>query len=663
MAISPISPGDTTARDKMNAAIVEANKVASKADAADLASEAAARASADATETAARVAGDAAEAAARAAGDAAERQARQAALAAEAGTRSRLLAEETKAREAAQAAADQRIDEALAVASSRVDGLAAHSRPGDSPDVFTRSLSAGSPADLPPLPVAVQAVSSGGLVARLYGADIIASRRAVALERGRQYRLRVALRRASNAEDPSNDAVEVGVAWFNAQMQPLSGTGSRTIVRSITDLMSHSGRRMVEATLANYAGDGVDHLAPYGAIYGRAYVRTFGGAQATDVEVIALTDITDAILFAPDVADIEDRLGAQESLDAGARLEALESAVDAPRRLGFRTRSAAAAATIPVDVDILEVLGATIPGTGAARYRRSAASTAAPNRIQTADGAWWEIADLDVTLPMLAVDMSGVANAVPSLTSAHAALPIDRRLTLGPGLIRLDEDVSLYGRVIDASGADFVGGGKPTGALLHRTIDTGLWAIGGNRGDVYQGLQVGGGNPIDGRHGIINRLEGHATWQGLFPSRDLASMEFAVHTTAATGEVTSTIGTGNLVWTGRGRAPNTAWIGRKLWWHYGVYRVSAVGGLDHHRDHRRGRACQLFGCHDRSLFRPLHLRRRRLQCRGDHRDARQGRPLCHLHRSARFPVQACRGHANGRVMLGHVRTRAFQSAW
>lgn len=486
------------------------------------------------------------------------------------------LRREVAVREAGEAGLRDETGRALATAAIRVDALATPTRPGDSPDAFTHALTGGAPAALPALPEDIAATTERGFVARLYGADIVAARRAVAIELGRTYRLRAVVQRRADAIDPDNDAVRIALQWLNGALQPIAGRDG--VVRDVLDLTTAAGRRIVMATAALVAAPGIDRVAPEGTAYARPYVQTFGGRQITDVEVIALDDLTDALAYAPDVASFEARLAAQESLQAGSRLDSVERAIGQPQRLTVPTLTAARAARVPAAIAILDVLGYDTPGIGAQTYRRATATAPAPGLIRTADGAWWSITAVTMTAPMFGADPTGNHDSAAALGEAQAALPPGQILTLTPGTYRLGADIDMEGRLIDASGASLSGPGRITNALFTRALPSGVLAIGGNRGDVHQGLQIAGGKPEDGPAGNVLRAEGHATWSGFFPSRDLASTELAVHTTAATGEATAQAGTADIVWTRRGREPSPSWVGRRLWFNDAVYRVARVAG-------------------------------------------------------------------------------------
>lgn len=104
-------------------------------------------------------------------------------------------------------------------------------------------------------------------------------------------------------------------------------------------------------------------------------------------------------------------------------------------------------------------------------------------------------------------------------------------------------------------------------------------AIGGQSATTSfaRGLQIGGGDPTEGPDGTIDTLEGHSTWRGFWPSRNLSSIEFALHPTAATGQAVTVNGTNQLNFI-QGTAFNAAWIGKKIYFNETIYRVSTVSG-------------------------------------------------------------------------------------
>lgn len=345
MSIAPIANGDANARAKMNAAIAEANKVAGKAEQTALLYEVSERKVADGAESAARLAGLASEA-----------QARDAAL--------RALPLQTPAEH----------------------------RPGDAPFAFGSSLLEGDPAEMRPLASDLVVFAENGLVARLAGAGIVAPRFYYPLEPGRLYAVEFVVQRRVNSPDPANDAVRCALAWYGQGRGRLAYGDASSVVRDLTALSSGSGRQVVRAVVSREAGAGVDFVAPAGARYCRPYVETFGLTPQSDVEIIRWADITETELYAPNVSAISARLYALESLGLGDRLNSVEAAVTAPDTLRFPTRSDAIAATVPLTVDVVETQGyQSVADGGGGVYRRAGTEPVHAGKLQSDDGAWWEL--------------------------------------------------------------------------------------------------------------------------------------------------------------------------------------------------------------------------------------------------------------------------------
>lgn len=263
--------------------------------------------------------------------------------------------------------------------------LTPRNRPGDSPHLFSPSLAGGDIRALPGLPAAWVAVADGGRVARLPTGGVVRSRRYVPVEPGRAYVARFAVRRSANATDPSNDTVRCGLLCLD---QAGSAVGT-VIVRDFLDLTTAQGRREVVKVAAASNAAGVDVVFPERTRYACAFVQAFGGAQGTDIEVVDLVDLTDGALLSADLSAFEARMGAQESYQAGARLDAIEAAVGNQAVATYASRAVAAGSQVPASAQVLRVLGGDQPGDRRNYlYRRSAGVPS--DGFISADGAVWE---------------------------------------------------------------------------------------------------------------------------------------------------------------------------------------------------------------------------------------------------------------------------------
>lgn len=300
------------------------------------------------------------------------------------------------------------------------------SRPGDSPSAFTASLAGGPSATLAPL-TAKPIGDSDGLVIRQFSAGVVAMRRLAPIERNRSYRVRFAVRRRVNAHDPSNDTVRCAVLWLNASLQPV-GPASVTVINDFTALTTAQGRQEVTALVARVSGPEITAVAPAGTRYARAFVECFGGAQATDIEIVDLVDVTDAAVWTPDVAGLSTRVGAIESLDAGDRLDALEAAVDAPFTLTFATRAAAEAATIPGFIASVRTLGYSAAGDGGGALHRAGLEPAHEAWFEDVGGRFWENVEGRMT-----PEMTGATGGSDDTAAVERAITTGRPLDFMDG--------------------------------------------------------------------------------------------------------------------------------------------------------------------------------------------------------------------------------------
>lgn len=250
-------------------------------------------------------------------------------------------------------------DTFLTLFKDRDDLIRPENRPGDAPRLFTLSAG-GETSGMVPLPAAAPRVTSDGKIYPLYGAQILASREYVSIEPDRVYAVYGSVRRVTNAVDPSGDTVRVGVMWFDAAKVFVSAS----VVYDWNNLVVADGRVSALKKVARAAGAGVDIVAPAGAVYMIRYIETFGGAQRTDVILVGIDDVTAQLPFDPDLTSLTGRVTALESNNVAARVDDIEAAIGSPKTLTFTSLTAAAAATIPVGVDIIRTLGYGEPESG-----------------------------------------------------------------------------------------------------------------------------------------------------------------------------------------------------------------------------------------------------------------------------------------------------------
>jgi hypothetical protein len=193
-------------------------------------------------------------------------------------------------------ALDQALEEGLSSARTayRYDLVSDPGRPGDTPACFTFVSRAvdlgGSRSALPDLPGALLAVDDSGAVARVTGAGILGSRRAFALEPGRLSLVRFAIQRRTDPTDPTGDAVLCGLIFLD---QALAAIGDPVAVQLFPTLVRANGRQTCQALFSRTAGLGGTITVPNSARYVAPAVVIYGADGTTDVEVLALSDVTD----------------------------------------------------------------------------------------------------------------------------------------------------------------------------------------------------------------------------------------------------------------------------------------------------------------------------------------------------------------------------------
>jgi hypothetical protein len=375
-------------------------------------------------------------------------------------------------------------------------------RPGEDRGAYTSSLAGGPFLDRPALS-APTAFGSEGSVVRFSGSGLITTRRLVAIEAGRVYSSRYAVRRRTNSPDPSNDAVVCGVAWYDQAGNLLAGGSGRAVVRSYLDLTADDGRQAVGAVISSAPGVGIDIVAPPGARFFAPYVELFGISHVTDVEVLTGRDITDATVYAPDVSAFESRLSAQESQDAGSRLAVLESAVTSPKTFLAENRAAIVAANIPVSVTLLRLAGYAAAGDGGrAEYARVAGEPTHPGKIMSKDGAWWAMRGARVYPEALGAKGDGITDDLAALNNATAtAAAIGASLRGRPGATYLVSAAWKPAVATNNVGIEVVML-RSTVKLADNSNDNACEVMGGDdwdwRGGTYIATKTRGGTPVRG---------------------------------------------------------------------------------------------------------------------------------------------------------------------
>jgi hypothetical protein len=151
---------------------------------------------------------------------------------------------------------------------------------------------------------------------------------------------------------------------------------------------------------------------------------------------------------------------------------AVEGAGDVPM---MPSRAFAIAATIPVARTYVQVQGyATHGDGGAALYKKVVSEPTHAGKFQSADGAWWELAELSIVPQMLGAKADGIADDTVALQAAiNVGSAQNKPVKLTFGIHRLTTTISLpqYARI--------AGSGMPI-----------IWSSAGNNPTVEQGTWV-----------------------------------------------------------------------------------------------------------------------------------------------------------------------------
>ncbi|MBA9071849.1 lysophospholipase L1-like esterase, partial [Methylobacterium sp. RAS18] len=347
------------------------------------------------------------------------------------------------------------VTEGVASTVSRILTARPRDRMGDAPEFFMLGLGQGAAENAPAVPAAFLATGADGSVLRVTEPVTIALRRYEPIETGRVYRDSFAFRRAGNSIDPAGDAIEVGNAYFDQNKGFISAQAAETR----TNIRVSSGLVEIGITLARVAAPGVDVVPPAAACYRRPYIRVYGTQHVTDLVRLGTADITDAVAYSPDVTDVLARLAAYDSQSLPDRLEALESAADAPLSATYTSRASAAADTVAPVIGLKRVLGYVSAGDGGgADYRRlKEGETVHPfYTFQTGDNAKWCPVSDAWNIRMA----GGRGDGVTSDLVAFRDGPRDRRIRVDPGNYVLDNNILDFGLKFEFTGpgVNFIGG-------------------------------------------------------------------------------------------------------------------------------------------------------------------------------------------------------------
>jgi len=251
----------------------------------------------------------------------------------------------------------------------RLELMGTVGRPGDAPLRYTVVEGflalGGARTALPLIPDSMLQAADQGPIVRLPGGVVLAAREIFAIEIARVGRARFAVQRRVDPVDPSGDAVTCAIVWLDQRLNVIRSKLGYTIVRQFDDLRIVDGRQAVEALFSRDGKSVPGSInAPSNARFAVPAVFTYGPDGVTDVEVLGADDVTSATVLAPETQDTVQRVNAIESKGYDARIEILEQSVGTPNTMTYPSRAAAAAATVPANIQALTVLGTVQSGDG-----------------------------------------------------------------------------------------------------------------------------------------------------------------------------------------------------------------------------------------------------------------------------------------------------------
>lgn len=183
----------------------------------------------------------------------------------------------------------------------------------------------------------------------------------------------------------------------------------------------------------------------------------------------------------------------------------------------------------------------------------------------------------------------GVTDDSAAFTAANADVAPGVQILVPPGTYYLGSNVTATGRQFLFTGSSLTGPGKLIGAL-NQIIDpvTGAWSYGigetlqpgsyykfGRNASGARGLQIGGGEPMDGPYGNVFFPDLYGGWTTIMPSRHLSSAELAIQPNSCAGRCTLAVG-GNTVTRTSGGLFEADFVGKRIYLGETRYKIATV---------------------------------------------------------------------------------------
>lgn len=365
-------------------------------------------------------------------------------------------------------------------------------RPGEANRFFTSTL-VGELTAVAPLPDDWKVIGPNGATIAIPGAGKVAPIAVTRIEQLRQYRGRAVVQRATNTDDPANDAIRIAIQWLDKNKNGIS----QTVCADILDVTTASGRLEYFFNIALTSADNIDFTAPAGAVYFRMFVQTFGSG-VTWVEVIETFDLTDTVEFSPDVSEFRRQLAGfnWRVEDFTTRLGVNEENIEASRNANWFTAGTLNDARLTTNVMLLaKEQTVTKDKTFAAKLRMQDEILIGDGQIENPGDAEAPTATARIIgdgdhLSIAPTDKAGGFKTLRELTFSHAF-----DVWLAEGGFRTTGALTVIG---NASISIDLAVGRDAGVTRHLTV--------GEDAAVLGDLDVAGSGQVDGDMGVVGNL-------------------------------------------------------------------------------------------------------------------------------------------------------------